>query len=74
MSAILQRVVRPSVALLPGRVDATVTAPDAAIRTAQAELTDQLGITAEGAAAAWAARADPDLAGPILLVVTGSNT
>ena len=52
-----------------------VTVPDAAIRTAQAELTDQLGITAEWAAAAWAAaRADPDPAGPILLVVTGSNT
>ena len=45
VSAILQRVVRPSVALLPGRVDAMVTVPDAALRTAQAELTDQLGVT-----------------------------
>ncbi len=64
-----------AVALLPGRVDAMVTVPDEAIRGAQEELTSQLGITVEGAAAAnWAALlADPDRSGPVLLVVTGSN-
>ena len=65
-----------AVELLPGRVDAMVTVPEEAIQVAQAELTDELGITVEGAAAVgWAALlADPDRSGPVLLVVTGSNT
>ena len=52
-----------------------VTVSDEAIRAAQEELTDQVGITVEGAAAAnWAALlADPDRSGSVLLIVTGSN-
>ena len=38
-----------------GRVDDMVTVSEAALRAAQAELTEELGITVEGAAAAsWA--------------------
>jgi len=64
-----------AVALLTGRVDTMVTVPDDAIRMAQEELTDELGITVEGAAAVgWAALlADPARSGPVLLVITGSN-
>jgi len=63
------------VALLTGRVDTMVTVPDDAIRMAQEELTEELGITVEGAAAVgWAALlADPARSGPVLLVITGSN-
>jgi threonine dehydratase len=74
---IASRIAIPAaVALLPGRVDAMLTVPDEAIRVAQAELTDELGITVEGAAAAaWAGLlADAERSGPVLLVVTGSNT
>lgn len=74
---IASRIAIPAaVALLPGRVDAMITVPDDAIRVAQADLTDELGITVEGAAAAaWAGLlADPARSGPVLLVVTGSNT
>lgn len=73
---IASRVALPrAVALMPGRVDAMLTVTEDEIRAAQAELTDALGITVEGAAAAaWAGvLADADRAGPILLIVTGSN-
>ena len=73
---IASRIAIPAaVELMSGRVDAMVTVTDDEIRAAQAELTDELGITVEGAAAAgWAGLlADPDRSGPILLVITGSN-
>jgi threonine dehydratase len=64
-----------AVALLPGRVDEMRTGSEDALHAAQAELTDALGITVEGAAAAsWAgllAGERPD--GPTLVIVTGSN-
>ena len=64
-----------AVELMAGRVDAMQTVPESALHAAQAELTDALGITVEGAAAAsWAgllAGAAPD--GPALVIVTGSN-
>jgi threonine dehydratase len=46
-----------------------------ALRSAQGELTTELGITVEGAAAAsWAGLlAGPPPDGPALLIVTGSN-
>ena len=60
---------------MAGRVDEMRTVSEAALHEAQAVLTDELGITVEGAAAAtWAgllAGAPPD--GPVLLVITGSN-
>ena len=73
---IASRVAIPrAVELMRGRVDDMVLVGDEALRAAQAELTAQLGITVEGAAAAsWAgllAGARPD--GPALLIVTGSN-
>jgi threonine dehydratase len=64
-----------AVDLMAGRVDDMVLVSEAALHEAQAELTDALGITVEGAAAAsWAAllAADrPD--GPAVVIVTGSN-
>ena len=64
-----------AVALLPGRVDEMRTVSEDALHAAQAELTEELGITVEGAAAAsWAgllAGERPD--GPTLVIVTGSN-
>ena len=46
---------RNAVDLLAGRVDAMVTVCEAALHEAQALLTEELGITVEGAAAAtWA--------------------
>ena len=52
---------------MAGRVDDMLTVAEAALHAAQAELTDALGITVEGAAAAsWAgllAGAPPDGAG-----------
>jgi threonine dehydratase len=64
-----------AVALLPGRVDEMRLVSEEALREAQAVLTEELGITVEGAAAAsWAgllAGQLPD--GPVLLIVTGSN-
>jgi threonine dehydratase len=64
-----------AVELMAGRVDAMLTVSEEALHEAQAELTDALGITVEGAAAAsWAgllAGAAQD--GPALVIVTGSN-
>jgi threonine dehydratase len=74
---IATRVAIPTaVGLLRGRVDDMVTVSEEALRAAQNELTEELGITVEGAAAAsWAgleAISRPD--GPALLIITGSNT
>ncbi len=64
-----------AVELMSGRVDEMRTVSEAALHEAQAELTDALGITVEGAAAAsWAgllAGATQD--GPALVSITGSN-
>ncbi|HET9345731.1 MAG TPA: pyridoxal-phosphate dependent enzyme [Candidatus Limnocylindrales bacterium] len=64
-----------AVELMEGRVDDMVLVPEDAMHEAQAELTDALGITVEGAAAAsWAALvAGPKLDGPAVVIVTGSN-
>jgi len=73
---IASRIAIPSaVELLAGRVDEMITVSEAALRTAQAELTEELGITVEGAAAAsWAGLlAGERPAGPALVIVTGSN-
>jgi threonine dehydratase len=62
--------------LMVGRVDDMRLIPEAVLHTAEAELSAELGITVEGAAAAsWAAvLADPDPpAGSALVIVTGSN-
>jgi threonine dehydratase len=65
-----------AVALMAGRVNDMVLVSDEALRAAQAVLTEELGITVEGAAAAaWAgleAIQRPD--GAALLIITGSNT
>ena len=64
-----------AVELMAGRVDDMMTVSEDALHTAQAELTAELGVTVEGAAAAsWAgllAGQRPD--GPALVVITGSN-
>jgi threonine dehydratase len=73
---IASRVAIPrAVELMQGRVDDMVTVTEAELRAAQAELTQELGITVEGAAAAsWAALvAGKRPAGPALMIVTGSN-
>ena len=64
-----------AVELLAGRVDEMRTVSDTALRSAQAELTEALGITVEGAAAAsWAGLlAGPRPNGPAIVIVTGSN-
>jgi threonine dehydratase len=64
-----------AVALMAGRVDDMVLVSEAALHAAQDELTEALGITVEGAAAAsWAGLlAGPVPAGPALVIVTGSN-
>jgi threonine dehydratase len=64
-----------AVELLDGRVDDMVLVSEAAMHDAQAELTEALGITVEGAAAAsWAALLDgPRPDGPAVVIVTGSN-
>ena len=64
-----------AVELMTGRVDAMLTVSEDALRGAQAELTEALGITVEGAAAAsWAGLlAGPLPDGPALVIVTGSN-
>jgi threonine dehydratase len=64
-----------AVELMQGRVDDMVLVSEAAMHEAQAELTDALGITVEGAAAAsWAALlAGPRPDGPAVVIVTGSN-
>ena len=73
---IASRVAIPrAVELMVGRVDAMITVSEEALHAAQAELTAELGITVEGAAAAsWAgllAGERPN--GPALLIITGSN-
>jgi threonine dehydratase len=73
---IASRVAIPAaVELMTGRVDEMRIVPDDALRSAQAELTDELGITVEGAAAAsWAGLlAGPRPDGPAVVIVTGSN-
>jgi threonine dehydratase len=64
-----------AVALMDGRVDDMVLVSEAALHAAQAELIEALGITVEGAAAAsWAgALAMTQPAGPVVLIITGSN-
>jgi threonine dehydratase len=73
---IASRIAVPAaVELMAGRVDSMLTVSEAALRSGQQELTEALGITVEGAAAAsWAgllAGATPD--GPALVIITGSN-
>lgn len=65
-----------AVELLAGRVDEMHTVSEAALHEAQAELTEALGITVEGAAAAsWAGLlAGPRPAGAALVIITGSNS
>ena len=73
---IAARVAIPSsVAAMAGRVDEMRVVSDDAIRAAQTELTAELGITVEGAAAAsWAGLlAGPSPEGPAVVIVTGSN-
>jgi threonine dehydratase len=73
---IAARVAIPSaVAAMTGRVDEMRLVSDDALRVAQAELTAELGITVEGAAAAsWAGLlAGPRPDGPAVVIVTGSN-
>jgi threonine dehydratase len=73
---IASRVAIPrAVELMPGRVDEMHTVGEEALHAAQAELTDALGITVEGAAAAsWAGLlAGPRPEGAALIIITGSN-
>jgi threonine dehydratase len=73
---IASRVAIPrAVELMAGRVDDMVTVSEGELHDAQDELTQALGITVEGAAAAsWAALvAGERPAGPALVIVTGSN-
>ena len=73
---IASRIAIPAaVALMPGRVDEMRTVSEEALHEAQAELTAELGITVEGAAAAsWAGLlAGERPAGPAVVIVTGSN-
>jgi threonine dehydratase len=73
---IASRIAIPAaVDLMIGRVDEMRIVSDDALRTAQAELTAELGITVEGAAAAsWAGLlAGPRPDGPAIVVITGSN-
>jgi threonine dehydratase len=64
-----------AVELMAGRVDDVHTVGEAALHEAQEELSDALGITVEGAAAAsWAGLlTGPVPEGPVLVIVTGSN-
>jgi threonine dehydratase len=64
-----------AVELMAGRVDEMHTVSEAALHEAQAELTEALGITVEGAAAAsWAGLlAGPRPDGAALVIITGSN-
>ncbi len=73
---IASRVAIPrAVELMHGRVDEMRTVSEDDLRAAQATLTEELGITVEGAAAAsWAgALAGPRPDGPVVVIVTGSN-
>jgi len=64
-----------AVELMPGRVDEMRLVSESALHEAQAELTEELGITVEGAAAAsWAGLLASDRpTGPAVVIVTGSN-
>ena len=64
-----------AVELMPGRVDEMRLVTEAALHDTQAELTDALGITVEGAAAAsWAGLlAGERPSGAAVVIVTGSN-
>ena len=64
-----------AVARMPGRVDDMVAVSEADLHAAQDVLTEELGITVEGSAAAsWAGLlTGPRPAGPVLVIVTGSN-
>ncbi len=64
-----------AVAAMAGRVDEMRIVGEDALHGAQAELTDELGITVEGAAAAsWAGLlAGPRPDGPAVVIITGSN-
>ncbi len=73
---IASRVAIPrAVELMRGRVDDMITVSEDALRRAQAELSEELGITVEGAAAAtWAGLlASERPTGPALVIVTGNN-
>jgi threonine dehydratase len=73
---IASRVAIPrAVELMAGRVDEMRLVSEAALHDAQAVLTDELGVTVEGAAAAsWAGLlTGPAPDGPALVIVTGSN-
>ena len=73
---IASRVAIPrAVELMPGRVDEMRTVSEAALHEAQAIMTEELGITVEGAAAAsWAGLVVGERpAGPAVVIVTGSN-
>jgi threonine dehydratase len=73
---IAARVAIPAaVALMDGRVDDMRLVDEDALHAAQTELSDALGITVEGAAAAsWAGLlAGPRPDGPAVVIVTGSN-
>lgn len=73
---IASRVAIPrAVELLTGRVDDMRTVSEAELREAQALLTEELGITVEGAAAAsWAGLVRGERPpGPAVVIVTGSN-
>ena len=73
---IASRVAVPrAVELMDGRVDEMRTVGEAALHDAQAELTEALGITVEGAAAAsWAGLlAGPRPGGAAVVIITGSN-
>ena len=73
---IAARVAIPAaVAAMAGRVDDMILVGEDELRAAQAELTAELGITVEGAAAAsWAGLlAGPRPDGAALVIVTGSN-
>jgi threonine dehydratase len=64
-----------AVELMFGRVDAMHTVSEDALHEAQAELTEALGITVEGAAgASWAGLLQsPPTDGAALVIITGSN-
>lgn len=73
---IASRVAIPrAVAWMAGRVDEMRLVSESALRDAQDQLTAELGITVEGAAAAsWAGLlAGPRPDGPAVVIVTGSN-
>jgi threonine dehydratase len=73
---IASRVAIPrAVELMPGRIDEMRTVSETALHETQAELTEALGITVEGAAAAsWAGLLAAERpTGPAVVIVTGSN-